>query len=73
MDIIINLCTLVVYLMIIIAAVVFGFNWACDCYFARKAKYTIDMTKFLSVIVLEATNKIEENKAMVKKNDSSGN
>lgn len=71
MELLTNLLTLIVYLMVIIAMGVFAFNWAVDCYFARKAKYMIDMTKFLSVIVLEATKKMEENKAMVKKNDLS--
>lgn len=69
MVILTNILTLIVYLMIIVAACVLAFNWAVDCYFARKAKYVIDMTKYMSVFVLEAAKKIEENKAMVKKND----
>lgn len=68
-----NLLTLIVYLMVIIAMGVFAFNWTVDCYYARKAKYMIDMTKFLSVIVLEGFKKAEENKAMVKKNDPPAN
>lgn len=71
MDILTNLLTLIVYLMVIVAMGVFAFNWAMDCYYARKAKYAIDMIKYLSVFVLEASKKMEENKAMVKKNDLS--